>query len=100
MIGNEYDTGDLEEKLIGVAVEIFGYEKFSAETPMHEIRAKAEQAGMMFGRILAAALHTGPITADLAMEIRRSEQRGKERFIESAERLCGPDGYLRKQWNE
>ncbi|MCQ4235419.1 hypothetical protein NAV31_17135 [Pseudomonas stutzeri] len=96
----DYDVGELEEKLIEVAVKIFGYEKFSADTPMHEIRAKAEQAGMMFGRALAAALHTGPITAELAMEIRRSEQRGKERFLESADRLCGPGGYLRKHWND
>ncbi|WP_312920139.1 hypothetical protein [Stutzerimonas nitrititolerans] len=95
----EYDVGELEEKLIRVAVELFGYENFSADTPMHEIRAKAEQAGMMFGRAFAAAVHEGPITAELAMEIRASEQRGKDRFLRSVDRLCLPGGELRRMWN-
>lgn len=90
------DVAELEEKLIRVATEVCGYRTITAETPMHEIRAMAEQAGMMFGRSFAAALHSGPITAELAMEIRASEQRGKERFVESASQLFGVGGELRE----
>ncbi|MCD1609840.1 hypothetical protein [Stutzerimonas kunmingensis] len=97
---NEYDAEALEEKLIRVAVEIFGYENFSADTPMYEIRAKAEKAGMMFGRAFAAAVHNGAITAELALEIRASEQRGKDRFLRSVDRLCLPGGELRRMWND
>jgi len=92
----DYDVAELEEKLIRVATEVCGYRTITAETPMHEIRAMAEQAGMMFGRSFAAALHSGPITAELAMEIRASEQRGKERFVESANQLFGVGGELRE----
>ncbi|EQM76400.1 hypothetical protein NA644_12335 [Pseudomonas stutzeri] len=96
----DYDVDALEEKLIRVAIEVFGYEKFAADTPMHEIRSKAEQAGMMFGRAFAAAVHSGPITAELAMEIRASEQRGKDRFLDAVNPLCGPGGELRRTWND
>lgn len=91
----DYDVAELEEKLIRVATEVCGYRTITAETPMHEIRAMAEQAGMMFGRSFAAALHSGPITAELAMEIRVNEQQGKERFVAAAGRLFGVGGDLR-----
>ncbi len=92
----ECDLTDLEERLVRIATEVCGYRTITAETPMHEIRAMAEQAGMMFGRMYAAAIHSGPITAELAMEIRASEQRGKERFVRSASQLFGVGGELRE----
>ncbi|MGE6687806.1 hypothetical protein ACQKFE_07410 [Stutzerimonas stutzeri] len=90
-----FDIGELERKLLQVATEIYGYDRFRPDTPMHEIRATAEQAGMMFGRMIAAALHSGPVTADIALDIRINEQQGKERFVASIERLLGPGGELR-----
>lgn len=90
-----FDIDELEQKLIRLAVEVYGYEKIKADTPMHEVRAAAEQAGMMFGRMLAAALHSGPVTADIAFEIRINEQQGKERFLASIDRLLGPGGEWR-----
>lgn len=91
----DYDVTELEEKLARLATEVSGYATITAATPMHEIRAIAEQAGMMFGRMLAAALHSGPITADLAFDIRVNEQQGKERFVAAAGRLFGVGGDLR-----
>lgn len=91
----DLDVVDLEERLVRVATEVSGYKTITADTPMHEIRAIAEQAGMMFGRMFAAALHTGPITADLAFDIRINEQQGKERFAAAAGRLFGVGGDLR-----
>lgn len=64
-----FDIGELEQKLLQVATEIYGYDRFRPDTPMHEVRATAEQAGMMFGRMIAAALHSGPVTADIAHSI-------------------------------
>lgn len=87
---------EVEDKLVRLVAEVGGYATITAATPMHEVRAIAEQAGMMFGRMMAVALHTGPITADIAMEIRSSEQLGKERFVASASRLFGVGGDLRE----
>lgn len=95
----DYDKRELEEKLIRVCVEIFGYGDFTADTPMHEVRARAEMAGAMFGRAYAACLHEGQVGADIAMAIRTGEQIGKERFLASVGRLCTPGGELREHWN-
>ncbi|MDH0444045.1 hypothetical protein N7388_10210 [Stutzerimonas stutzeri] len=92
----KYDEAELEQKLIRLCVEVWGYEQINAETPMHEIRARGELAGMMFGRAFAAALHTGPITAAIALDIKASEQLGKERFLRSVDRLYRPGGEVRE----
>lgn len=92
----DYDEDELELKLLTAAAELYGFDRLTADMPMHEIRARAEQAGMLFGRAIAAAAHQGPITADIAMEIKASEQIGKERFLASVGRLLGPGGELRE----
>lgn len=90
-----FDVEELQQKLVKLAQDAYGFNEFRPDTPMHEIRAKAEQAGMMYGRMLGAALYAGPINADIAMTIRIEEQEGKERFLASVERLAGPGGSLR-----
>lgn len=95
----EWDKDELEKKLLQVFAELMKFDKFGADTPMHEIRAQAEMAGILFGRAFAACMHEGPIGADIALEIRAAEQRGKERFLATVERLCKPGGELREHWN-
>ena len=97
MIG--YDKEALEGKLLYMCAELYGIDRITPETPMHEVRALAEAAGSMFGRALAACLHDGPITADLAMAMRRYEQQGIESFTRAASKVMGPGGELRELWN-
>ncbi|MBE0399005.1 hypothetical protein EI168_02635 [Halomonas sp. FME1] len=64
------------------------------ETSMQVIRRACDEAGTMIGRILAAAQHEGPISGDLLMEMRASEEDFKYRLLNSA-RLFGPGQILR-----
>lgn len=86
---------DLEEKLLKAILEAHGYGDITAITPMHEVRTMAEAAGRMFGRVIAMVAYSGPITSEVVELIRESEERNKERFLNSVQRLMRPGGELR-----
>lgn len=100
MTDKDIDPKELEEKLMRVALEIYGCADIKADTPMNEARALAEQAGMMAGRVIAAALHQGPVTLETVEAIKASENHYKERFLASFHRLLTPGGLLREHLNE
>lgn len=96
----EWDKGEFEKELAGFLCKFFGVGKLEPSTPMHEIRARLELVGVMLGRSLAVCLHEGPVGADIAMAIRASEQKHKERGLKSAGDTFGPGGQVREIWNQ
>lgn len=96
----DIDSDELEEKMMRVVMEVCGCGDIRADTPMNEARARAEQAGMMMGRVLAAALHSGPVGPEIVEEIQVSESYCRERFLASFHRLLAPGGLLREHLNE
>lgn len=96
----KWDEQELREKLTRFFCEFFGMAEMDADTPMHEVRARAELAGVFLGRTLGAIEHKGEIGADIAMEIRAKEERFKKTLLATAGRLCSPGGELRERWNK
>lgn len=92
-----------KEQLVKDLVDFFcrrcGLGDVNENTPMHEIRARLEKAGEMVGRTVAVVTHEGPIGADIALKIRHEERFYKER-CSGAARVCGPQGVLRRIWDE
>ncbi len=91
--------GDIERDLMEVFARACGLGSIGPSTPMNEIRARAEKAGIMTGRAMGAILHEGPISADIAMVIRSFEEDYKARFLRSVTRVAGPGGKLRGLWD-
>lgn len=94
----DIDLEGIERELMEVFSRRCGLGEIGASTPMAEIRARAEIAGLMAGRAVGAISHEGPITADIAMRIRSFEEDYKQRFLESASEAAGPGGALREYW--
>lgn len=96
----EWNKEDFEKELAKFLCGFFGADRLEPTTPMPEIRARLEKAGIFLGRSLAVCLHEGPIGADIAMAIRASEQEYKERFLKSVGATFGPGGKVRELWNQ
>lgn len=78
----QIDRDELELKLLRVFAEVFKLVEINDETPIHEARARAEQAGKMFGRAFCACMHEDPTGHDVAFYLRTAEQYGKAAFLD------------------
>lgn len=95
-----WDKEAFRKDLTRFLCEHFGLGTLSPDTPMPEIRKRAEFVGSLLGRSMAVCLHDGPVGADIAMRIRGCEQEGKELILNVMAKLCRPGGELREIWNK
>lgn len=74
-----------------------GVHRFDSSTPMNEIRAQAEEMGVMMGRVLGIAQHEGPINADIAIILRGWENNMIEQCLNTIGTHYGPGGVIREE---
>lgn len=96
---NPIDYDALDARVIGVVLEAHGFGKLTAATPMDEIRALAEQAGEMYGRIAAAIEDAKPQAVAIAMDIDAWKQFGREQMLKATDELFQPGGDIREYLN-
>ncbi|MCO7055087.1 hypothetical protein ACUZXZ_16100 [Pseudomonas juntendi] len=95
----DWDKEDLAGKLSDLFAEFF-MGKIDGDTPMQEVRSRAELAGSLLGRAVAVIQHEGPISADIAVTIRSFEQRFSKEIADNVGKMGSPGGQLRELWNQ
>ncbi|UXA36804.1 hypothetical protein [Pseudomonas juntendi] len=95
----EWDQEELLGKLSDLFASFFMGE-IDGNTPMQEVRARAELAGALLGRAAAVIQHKGAIGADIAVTIRSFEQRFSKEIADNVGKMGSPGGQLRELWNQ
>lgn len=96
---NQQELNDLEVKLFELVVKELAFDHIGQDTPMHEAKEYAAEAGKKFGRLLAVLQHEGEINTDTLMAIRALENQWKARLIDTVDRQLKPGGQVRETWN-
>lgn len=95
----DWDKEELAGKLSDLFAEFF-MGKIDGDTPMQEVRARAELAGSLLGRAVAVIQYEGPISADIAVTIRSFEQRFGKEIADNIGKMGSPGGELRRLWGQ
>jgi len=93
----DWDQDELQAKLSDLFASFFMGD-LDGNTPMNEVRARAELAGAMLGRTLAVVQHEGPVETDIAVTIRYFEQRFGKEIADRIGSMGAPGGQLRDLW--
>lgn len=88
----------VEEAIVRMVVTLYA-PLIKKDTPMAEVRGILKEAGVMYGRLIATAVHEGPIDSSMLMMMRTAEQEGVER-MERRAHLFMPGGTIRNLWED
>lgn len=94
----DIDQTELEEELLRAVARVF-LPHIQKDTPMNEVREITEAMGVVAGRVIASALHKGPINTEILIEMRRYEKEMVDKHLNAC-KLYGPGGAIRQEMDD
>jgi hypothetical protein len=98
MIDKLISESEFRDMLIKLFVTI-ALDGVDRDTPMPVVRERCRIAGQAYGRSLSVCVN-GEVSTAILMEIRASEEVGRERFERISGQLYGPGGEVRNIMNK